>query len=71
MFSVIFKLYKEIGLTHYFSYLDSLFHMDALCKTLMNWSCGSIEVTKTKKETGKVDKRRDIQSSPEFSAQTS
>lgn len=69
MFSVIFKLYKKIGLTHYFSYLDSLFHMDALSKTLMNWSCGSIEVTKTKK--GKVDKRRDIQSSPEFSAQAS
>lgn len=25
----------------------------ALCKTLMNWSCGSIEVTKTKKGNGK------------------
>lgn len=53
MFFVIFKLYKKIGLIYYFSYLDFFFYMDVLCKILMNWFCGFIEVIKIKKGNGK------------------
>lgn len=43
----------------------------ALCKTLMNWSCGSIEVTKTKKRKREKLTKGGIFKAHEFSAQAS